>query len=139
MLRQQPSRRKEEAASDDKLGEVLDPRLRGATGPVAVQSEEADVDMGGTAETGTVENHISGDSNNGDRIGRAPTRFAGGFARSSDSRVGIRSTYIGTGRYADGAHADGNTTVHAHDPETNEYIVVTRDDPRSGTIQEHGG
>ena len=44
------------------------PRLRGATGPVAVQSEQTDVDMG----AGMVENHISSDSNNGDRIERAP-------------------------------------------------------------------
>jgi hypothetical protein len=41
---------------------------------------------------------------------------------------------LGWARYADGARADGNTTVYAHDPETNEYIVVTRDGPRSGTI-----
>lgn len=126
---------KEEAAVDDELGEVLDPRLRDATGPVAVQSEQADVDMGGTAEAGTVEDHISSDSDNGDRIGRAPMRFAGGFGRNSGGRGEIRSTYIGTGRYVDGARADGNTTVYAHDPDTNEYIVVTRDDPRSGTIQ----
>jgi hypothetical protein len=126
---------KEEVTADDELGEMLDPRLRGATGPAAAQSEQADIDMGGTAEAGAVESHISSDSNNGGRIGRAPMRFAGGFGRNSGGRGEIRSTYIGTGRYADGARADGNTTVYAHDPETNEYIVVTRDDPRSGTIQ----
>jgi hypothetical protein len=126
----------EEITADDELGEALDPRLRGATGPAAVQSEQADVDMGGTMEASTVENRISSNSNNGGRIGRLPMRFAGGFGGNSSGRGGIRSsTYIGTGRYADGARADGNTTVYAHDPETNEYIVVTRDDPRSGTIQ----
>jgi hypothetical protein len=125
---------KEEITADDELGEALDPRLRGTTGPAAVQSEQADVDMGGTMETSTVENRISSNSNNGGRIGRTPMRFAGGFERYSGGRGGIHSTYIGTGRYADGARADGYTTVYAHDPETNEYIVVTRDDPRSGTI-----
>jgi hypothetical protein len=125
----------EEITADDELGEALDPRLRGATGSAAVQSEQVDVDMGGTMEASTVENHMSSDGNNGDRIGRAPMGFAGGFGQNSGGRGGIRSTYIGMGRYADGARADGNTTVYAHDPETNEYIVVTRDDPRSGTIQ----
>ena len=126
---------REEITADDELGEVLDPRLRGATGPAAVQSEQADVDMGGTMEASTIENRISSNSNNGGRVGRAPMRFASDFGRYSGGRGGIGSTYIGTGRYSDGARADGNTTVYAHDPETNEYIVVTRDDPRSGTIQ----
>ena len=37
---------KGEATADDELDEVLDPRLRGIVGSVAVQSEQADVDMG---------------------------------------------------------------------------------------------
>jgi len=126
---------KEEITADDELGEALDPRLRSATGSAAVRSEQPDVEMGGTMEASTAENRISSTSNNGGRIGRGPMRFAGGFERYSGGRGGIRSTYIGTGRYSDGARADGNTTVYAHDPEANEYIVVTRDDPRSGTIQ----